>query len=421
MWKDDFYKEYGFKVNSKIAVYDLGGGTFDITILDVDYDSGVIEVISTNGDTYLGGEDIDNIILNHVNDDFLLKTNIDLKKDKLSLQRLKEASEKAKVELSSLYETEINLPFITADSSGPKHLSYVLSRSKLENLVMDLVNKTLVPCQNALNDAKLTINDIDDVILVGGMTRMPLIQNKVKEFFKKEPKKNINPDEVVAIGAAIQGGILSGKVKDVLLLDVTSLSLGIETMGGVFTRMIDRNTTIPTSKSQIFSTANDGQSVVTVKVYQGERELCVDNNFLGQFDLHGIPPAPKGVPQIEITFDISSDGIVKVSAKDKATNVEQNITIQTKNGLSEDEINKLINEANEHKKKDLEKKEMVEKIANLEILINDLKKYNNNENDDIINNANISIQQQNLTEIMKYITKISELLYNLKIKENNNE
>src|SRR4030081_611324 len=341
-----------------IAVYDLGGGTFDVSILEIG--DGVFEVKSTNGDTFLGGEDFDMRLVNYLADEFQKEQGINLRNDKLALQRLKEAAEKAKIELSSTTQTEINLPFITADQSGPKHLTMKLTRAKFEALVQDLVDKTIEPCRKALKDAGLTAGEIGEVVLVGGMTRMPKIQEVVKQFFGKEPHKGVNPDEVVAIGAAIQAGVLQGDVKDVLLLDVTPLSLGIETLGGVFTRIIDRNTTIPTKKSQVFSTAEDNQTAVTIRVFQGEREMAADNKALGQFDLVGIPSAPRGVPQIEVTFDIDANGIVNVSAKDKASGKEQQIRIQASGGLSEADIQKMVKEAEAHAEEDKRRKELVE-------------------------------------------------------------
>ena len=355
------------KKGGTIAVYDLGGGTFDISVLEIG--DGVFEVKSTNGDTFLGGEDFDQRIIDYLADEFRKEQGIDLRGDKLALQRLKEAAEKAKIELSSSKQTEINLPFITADASGPKHLVMQLTRSKLEALVDDLIQRTLEPCRQALKDAGLQAGEIEEVILVGGMTRMPKVIEAVKGFFGREPARNVNPDEVVAIGAAIQGGVLKGEVKDVLLLDVTPLSLGIETLGGVFTRLIDRNTTIPTKKSQVFSTADDNQTAVTIKVYQGEREMAADNKLLGQFDLMGIPPAPRGVPQVEVTFDIDANGIVSVSAKDKATNKEQQIRIQAKSGLSDADIERMVKEAEANAEADRKRREAVEARNGLDALV----------------------------------------------------
>ncbi|MEL6792313.1 MAG: molecular chaperone DnaK, partial [Pseudomonadota bacterium] len=355
-----------------IAVYDLGGGTFDVSILEIG--DGLFQVQSTNGDTFLGGEDFDLRLVDYLADEFQKENSMDLRGDKLALQRLKEAAEKAKIELSSSTQTEINLPYITADASGPKHLTLKLTRAKLESIVADLIERTLEPCKKALKDAGVSASEIDEVVLVGGMTRMPKVIETVKNFFGKEPHKGVNPDEVVAMGAAIQGGVLKGDVTDVTLLDVTPLSLGIETLGGVFTRLIDRNTAIPTEKSQIFSTAEDNQNAVTIRVFQGEREMASDNKLLGQFNLENIPPAPRGMPQIEVTFDIDVNGIVSVKAKDKGTDKEQKITIQASGGLSDDDIEKMVKEAEENAEADKQKKEAVEAKNHAESLVHSTEK-----------------------------------------------
>lgn len=360
------------KNSGSIVVYDLGGGTFDVSILEIG--DGVFEVKATNGDTFLGGEDFDSRIIEYIASEFQRENGIDLRKDNMALQRLKEAAEKAKIELSSSQQTDINLPFITADASGPKHLNVKLTRAKLEALVGDLIERTIEPCRTALKDAGLSKNDITDVILVGGMSRMPKVIEKVKEFFGKDPNRGVNPDEVVAMGAAIQGGVLKGEVKDVLLLDVTPLSLGIETLGGIFTRLIEKNTTIPTKKSQVFSTAENNQTAVTIRVFQGEREIAAQNKLLGQFDLVGIPPAPRGMPQIEVTFDIDANGIVNVSAKDKATGKEQQIRIQASGGLSDAEIQQMLKDAEANAAEDAKRKELIEIKNQAESLINTTEK-----------------------------------------------